>query len=106
MAIAPLFQEQLQLAKQEGRQEGIEQGIQQGVQLGQRLILENLLRQRFGELTPEIVSLVSPVTAMSVTEFTSLLLEISMLRVDEIGQQQTLRLLAEKINKIPPNEEN
>ena len=110
MAIAPLFQEQLQLAKQEGRQEGrqegIEQGIQQGVQLGQRLILENLLRQRFGELTPEIVSLVSPVTAMSVTEFTSLLLEISMLRVDEIGQQQTLRLLAEKINKIRPNEEN
>jgi len=114
MAIAPLFQEQLQLAKQEGieqgieqerqlfqqhlqaaQQQGIEQGIEQGRQEEQRLILANFLRERFGELPPEIAALLSQVSTIPVAEFTKLLLEISMLTVDETGRQQAVRILTE-----------
>jgi hypothetical protein len=91
MAIAPLFQEQLQLAKQEG----IEQGIEQGRQEEQRLILANFLRERFGELPPEIAALLSQVSTIPVAEFTKVLLEISMLTVDEAGRQQAVRILTE-----------
>jgi len=92
MAIAPLFQEQLQLAKQ--------QGIEQGREQQQRLILENFLRERFGELTPEIAEFISPISTISVGEFTRLLLEISMLTVDELGREEVLRLLIEKSAKL------
>ncbi len=92
MAIAPLFQEQLQLAKQ--------QGIEQGREQQQCLILENFLLERFGELTPEIAEFISPISTISVGEFTRLLLEISMLTVDELGREQVLRLLIEKSAKL------
>jgi len=92
MAIAPLFQEQLQLAKQ--------QGIEQGREQQQRLILENFLLERFGELTPEIAEFISPISTISVGEFTRLLLEISMLTVDELGREEVLRLLIEKSAKL------
>jgi len=92
MAIAPLFQEQLQLAKH--------QGIEQGREQQQRLILENFLRERFGELTPEIAEFISPISTISVGEFTRLLLEISMLTVDELGREEVLRLLIEKSAKL------
>jgi hypothetical protein len=92
MAIAPLFQEQLQLAKQ--------QGIEQGREQQQRLILDNFLRERFGELTPEIAEFISPISTISVGEFTRLLMEISMLTVDELGREQVLRLLIEKSAKL------
>ena len=92
MAIAPLFQEQLQLAKQ--------QGIEQGREQQQCLILENFLLERFGELTPEIAEFISPISTISVGEFTRLLLEISMLTVDELGREEVLRLLIEKSAKL------
>lgn len=68
------------------------------------MILENVLRGRFGDLNPEIAAFLSPVSTMPIAEFTSLLLEISMLTVDEVGQQQAVRLLAENVGKIRPNE--
>jgi hypothetical protein len=111
MAIAPLFQEQLQLAKQQGVEEGLQlsqeqlqlakqQGIEQGREQQQRLILENFLRERFGELTPEIAGFISPISTISLGEFTRLLMEISMLTVDELGREQVLRLLTEKSAKL------
>ncbi|MEG4446824.1 flagellar assembly protein H [Microcoleus sp. AT9_B5] len=64
MAIAPLFQQQIQAAQQQAREEGLEQGLEEGLERGleqgleqglergrqeqQRLILENFLRVRFG----------------------------------------------------------
>jgi hypothetical protein len=111
MAIAPLFQEQLQLAKQQGVEEGLQlfqeqlqlakqQGIEQGREQQQRLILEDFLRERFGELTPEIAEFISPISTISVGEFTRLLMEISMLTVDELGREEVLRLLIEKSAKL------
>ena len=81
MAIAPLFQQKLEAAKQEGRQEGIQEG--------QRSILESFFLVRFGELD-----------ALPATEFTMLFLQLSALTVDEQGMQQARQLLAENVVRM------
>ncbi len=93
MTIAPLFQEQLQAAQEQG----IEQGIEQGRQEQQRLILENFLRVRFGELDSLMIAFLSPISKIPAAEFTVILLGISMLTVDAAGRQEAVRLLAENV---------
>jgi hypothetical protein len=112
MAIAPLFQQQLEAAeqrgrqegiqegRQEGRQEGIQEGIQEGRQEGQRSILESFFLVRFGELDPLLTAFLNPVSALPATEFTMLLLQLSALTVDEQGMQQARQLLAENVLKM------
>ncbi|NJM63949.1 MAG: flagellar assembly protein H [Oscillatoriales cyanobacterium RU_3_3] len=96
MAIAPLFQQQLQAAEQQG----IERGIERGRQEQQRLILENFLRVRFGELTPQMTIFLAPISKLSAAEFTVLLLAISMLSVNEAGGEAAVKLLAENTLKM------
>ena len=108
MAIAPLFREQIQAAQQQAREEGLEQGLEQGLERGlergrqeqQRLILENFLRVRFGELSPKMTAFLSPISKLYAAEFTVLLLAISMLTVDESGREQAVKLLAESVLKM------
>jgi hypothetical protein len=124
MAIAPLFQQQLEAAEQRGRQEGIqagrqegiqagrqegiqqgiqqgiERGIQQGREEGQRSIIENFLRVRFGELDALLAVFLAPVSALPANEFTLLLLQLSALAVDEEGIEQARRLLAENVLRM------
>lgn len=116
MAIAPLFQQQLEAAEQRGRQEGIqagrqegrqegiqqgiERGIQQGREEGQRSILENFLRVRFGELDALLAIFLAPISALPANEFTLLLLQLSALAVDEEGMEQARRLLAENVLRM------
>ncbi|MEG4089047.1 flagellar assembly protein H [Microcoleus sp. Pol12B4] len=107
MAIAPLFQQQIQAAQQQAREEGLEQGLEEGLERGlkqglergrqeqQRLILENFLRVRFGELSPKMTAFLSPTSRLAAAEFTVLLLAISMLTVDEAGREAAVKLLAE-----------
>ena len=101
MAIAPLFQQQIQAAKQQAREEGLEQGLEEGLERGrqeqQRLILENFLRVRFGELSPKMTVFLSPISKLAAAEFTVLLLAISMLTVDETGREAAVKLLAESV---------
>ncbi|MEG4804110.1 flagellar assembly protein H [Microcoleus sp. ARI1-B5] len=108
MTIAPLFQEQLQAAQEQGVQEGIEQGVQQGLERGrqeqQRLILENFLRVRFGELDSLMIAFLTPASMIPAAEFTMILLGISMLAVDEGGRQEAVRLLAENVLAVRFNE--
>ena len=92
MAIAPLFQQQVQAAQQQGRQ------------AQQRLILENFLRVRFGEINSKMTAFLSPISKLQAAEFTVLLLAISMLSVDEAGRQQAVRLLAENVLKMRESE--
>jgi len=96
MAIAPLFQQQIQAAQQ--------QGLEQGRQAQQRLILENFLRVRFGEINSKMTAFLSPISNLSAADFTVLLLAISMLTVDEAGRQQAVRLLAENVLKMRQSE--
>jgi hypothetical protein len=104
MTIAPLFQQQLEAAKQEGkqegRQEGRQEGIEQGRAQGQRSILENFLRVRFGELDAIFTAFLIPTSALPAIEFTLLLLQLSALTVDEQGLEQARRLLAENVLKM------
>ncbi|MGB7892570.1 MAG: flagellar assembly protein H [Microcoleus sp.] len=112
MAIAPLFQQQIQAAQQQAREEGLEQGLERGLEQGleqglergrqeqQRLILENFLRVRFGELSPKMTVFLSPISKLQAAEFTVLLLAISMLTVDESGREAAVKLLAESVLQI------
>ncbi|WP_333169623.1 hypothetical protein [Microcoleus sp. Pol12A4] len=108
MAIAPLFQQQIQAAQQQAREEGLEQGLEEGLEQGlergrqeqQRLILENFLRVRFGELSPKMTVFLSPISKLAAAEFTVLLLAISMLTVDESGREAAVKLLAESALQI------
>lgn len=50
MRLAPLYQQDREQAIQEGEQRGLETGIQQG----ERLVVENLLKVRFGEIDNEL----------------------------------------------------
>ncbi len=54
-------------------QQGIQQGIQTGIQQGERLVIENLLRARFGGLDPELLSTIDPMLALTPEVFTPLL---------------------------------
>ncbi|MEG4144370.1 flagellar assembly protein H [Microcoleus sp. Pol12B5] len=108
MAIAPLFQQQIQAAQQQAREEGLEQGLEEGLERGlergrqeqQRLILENFLQVRFGELSPKMTVFLSPISKLAAAEFTVLLLAISMLTVDESGRESAVKLLAESVLQI------
>src|SRR4028119_390555 len=101
MTIAPLFQQEIQAARQQAREEGLEQGLEQGRERGrqeqQRLILENFLQVRFGELSPKMTVFLSPISKLQAPEFTVLLLAISMLTVDETGREAAVKLLAESV---------
>jgi hypothetical protein len=77
MRLAPLYQQDQEQAIQQGIQTGIQQGIQTGIQQGERLVIENLLRTRFGTLDPEILSTIDPLLALTPEEFTPLLLQLS-----------------------------
>ena len=107
MTIAPLFQQEIQAARQQAREQGLEEGLEQGLEEGlerglergrqeqQRLILENFLQVRFGELSPKMTVFLSPISKLAAAEFTVLLLAISMLTVDETGREAAVKLLAE-----------
>jgi len=93
MRLAPLYQQDREQAKQEGIQQGIQQGvqqgveqgiqqgvqqgIQQGVQQGERLVIENILKTRFGELDESLLSIVEASLALTPDEFTPLLMQLS-----------------------------
>lgn len=65
MRLAPLYQQDREQAKQ------------QGIQHGERLVVENLLKVRFGEINNELKAIIEPLLALSPEEFTPLLLELS-----------------------------
>jgi predicted transposase YdaD len=58
-------------------QEAVAEGEERGLEQGERLVVENLLRVRFGELEPEIQAIIDPILQLSPAEFTPLLLHCS-----------------------------
>jgi hypothetical protein len=65
MRLSPLYQERLS------------QATQSGVERGERLVVENLLKVRFGALDAELSAIIEPVLALTPEEFTPLLLQLS-----------------------------
>jgi predicted transposase/invertase (TIGR01784 family) len=68
-----VYQEALAEGEERGEQRGIERGIQQG----KRLVVENLLRVRFGELDKALQDIIDSILALSPQEFTPLLIQLS-----------------------------
>ena len=112
MAIAPLFQEQLLAAEQKGIEQGIErgkiegkiEGVQEGIERGRqeenRAIIENFLRVRFGALSPKSTVFITPISTLPAVDFTMLLVQLSMVSVDESGVKRVTELLAESVLRM------
>ena len=62
---------------QEALAEGEERGLERGLERGERLVVDNLLRVRFGELDPPLQAIISRILQLSPEEFTPLLLQYS-----------------------------
>jgi flagellar biosynthesis/type III secretory pathway protein FliH len=89
MRLSPLFDRQLESAKlsglqqgiqqgvEQGLQQGIQQGVEQGLQQGERLVVENLLRFRFGAVDPELTLIIDSLLSLPPAEFTPLLMQLS-----------------------------
>lgn len=65
MELSPLYLERL------------DEATQQGIQQGETIVIENLLRVRFGVLDEELQSIVAPLLELPPEDFTSLLLQLS-----------------------------
>lgn len=65
MRLRPLFQERLAEVERQGEQRG------------EKLVVENLLRVRFGSLDEELSAIIEPLLALSPEEFTPLLVQLS-----------------------------
>ncbi len=101
MAVAPLFQEQLNAAEQRGRLEGVEEGIERGIERGriegQRSILENFLQVRLGELDPILTLFLTPIATLPAADFAMLLVRLSILSVEENATGQAKELLVQTL---------
>ena len=82
---APLFQQHLEAAKQQGQEEG------------QRMILESFLQVRFGESDPLTLAFIPLISALPVAEFTVLLVQLSNLPAGQNEHQQVQNLLAQTV---------
>ncbi|MEQ9239001.1 hypothetical protein [Coleofasciculus sp. E2-BRE-01] len=100
MALAPLYRQQLDAARQQAREQGLQQGIQQGIRQGQRLIIENLLQTRLGQLTPTLTALITPLSALPPQQLTPFLLQLSQLENSESAIQQAQHFIVENLLKI------
>jgi flagellar biosynthesis/type III secretory pathway protein FliH len=69
MRLAPLYQQD--------REQAIQEGEQRGIQQGERLVVENLLKVRFGEIDNQLQAIIEPLLALPPEEFTRLLLQLS-----------------------------
>ena len=62
---------------EQGLQRGIQQGVEQGIEQGQRLVVENLLRVRFGALDEQLSTIIPLLLELPTQEYTRLLLQLS-----------------------------
>ncbi|NET57730.1 MAG: hypothetical protein F6K47_16690 [Symploca sp. SIO2E6] len=80
MRLAPLYQQDREQAILEGEQRGEQRGIQQG----ERLIVNNLLQERFGDVDEQLAAIIEPLLALPPEEFTPMLLQLSQLSREEL----------------------
>jgi flagellar biosynthesis/type III secretory pathway protein FliH len=69
MRLAPLYQQD--------REQAFKKGEETGIQQGERLVVENLLKVRFGEIDNELQAIIESLLALTPEEFTPLLLQLS-----------------------------
>ena len=81
MNLSPIYLQRLAEAEQkgriEGRQEGIQEGLEEGVKNERRIVIESLLRARFGSLDDELNAIIQPLLELTPEEFSTLLIQLS-----------------------------
>ena len=77
MIVSKAYAEWEQATERRGLERGIEQGIGQGIEQGQRIVVENLLKARFGTLDAELINIIPSLLAEPTEEYTRLLLQLS-----------------------------
>ena len=85
MELSPIYLEQLENATnkgvqqglQQGLQQGIGQGLQQGLQQGKRLMVENMLKVKFGAIDEELGQIVDPLIQIEALESTQMIMQLS-----------------------------
>jgi flagellar biosynthesis/type III secretory pathway protein FliH len=60
---------------QQGRQEGLQNGRQEGLLEGQRVLVENLLKSRFGVLDDALTQIIEPLLRLPPDKMSPLLLQ-------------------------------
>ncbi len=73
MQLSPIYLQRLE----EATQQGIEQGIERGAERERRNTVETLMLMRFGEIDAQLATIISSLIALSPSEFTPLLMELS-----------------------------
>jgi flagellar biosynthesis/type III secretory pathway protein FliH len=84
MNLSQAYLDWREATREEARQEGLQEGRQEGRQEGQRLVVENLLRVKFGSLDAELLGVVEALLQLPPEEFAGILLQLSSLSREEL----------------------
>jgi hypothetical protein len=77
MGLSKVYLDWEEKTRQQGRLEGQLEGRLEGRLEGQRLILENLLKVRFGSVDDELAQIIEPMLELAPEEYTPLVLQLS-----------------------------
>jgi hypothetical protein len=90
MRLAPLYQQDRELARQEGLQQGVQQGVQQGIQQGERQLILRLLNRRFGEIESSLIEQIQRLSIEQLENLAEALLDFATVADLEtwLSQQQ------------------
>jgi len=77
MELSPIYLEQLENATNKGVQQGVQQGLQQGLDRGKRLMVENMLKVKFGAIDRELDQIVDPLIQIDPLESTQMIMQLS-----------------------------
>ncbi len=88
MRLSPLYSQKKEQSRQQGLQQGIQQGLQQGIQQGtqmtQRIVVETLLKSRFGTIDRELERVVNAIEALSSEAFAASLAQLNTLSREDL----------------------
>ena len=77
MRLAPLYQQERELARQEGLQEGLQQGEQRGLQQGEQLLIIRQLNRRIGTMDSSLIQQVQKLPVVQLEELGEALLDFT-----------------------------
>ena len=77
MRLAPLYQQERELARQEGLQEGLQQGEQRGLQQGEQLLIIRQLNRRIGTMDSSLIQQVQKLPVAQLEELGEALLDFT-----------------------------
>jgi hypothetical protein len=77
MRLAPLYQQERELARQEGLQQGLQQGEQRGLQQGEKLLIIRQLNRRIGTMDSSLIQQVQKLPVEQLEELGEALLDFT-----------------------------